>query len=86
MFLTRSSVGLTLLPLPMSLLKSPSQWTTVVNGNVWITAGLFTMRYVDSSLHDDMTRSFYAHRVSLAHPRTGWLGFLESADDILLFH
>ncbi len=44
--LTRPSITLTLLPFPMSLLKSPSRWTTLINGNVWITIGLFLVRYV----------------------------------------
>lgn len=37
-------IVLTLLPLPISLLESPAQWTTIIIGNVWITVGLFVIR------------------------------------------
>ncbi|WWD22305.1 hypothetical protein CI109_106796 [Kwoniella shandongensis] len=37
-------VAVTLLPLPISHLKSPSQWTHIVHSTVWITLSLFIVR------------------------------------------
>jgi hypothetical protein len=39
-----TSILVTLLPMPMSLLQNPATWTTLINGNVWITVGLFVIR------------------------------------------
>ena len=38
------SIGLTLLPLPMSLLKTPQAWSSGIHGNVWTTVLLFVVR------------------------------------------
>lgn len=35
---------MTLLPLPMSFLKSPSKWTGTLHGNITITVFLFAVR------------------------------------------
>ncbi|KGB77182.2 hypothetical protein CNBG_3020 [Cryptococcus deuterogattii R265] len=37
-------IGVTLLPLPMSHLENPSQWTYILHSTVWITSGLFIVR------------------------------------------
>ncbi|ORY31934.1 hypothetical protein BCR39DRAFT_524678 [Naematelia encephala] len=37
-------IFVTLIPMPMSLLETPQKWTTLVNGNVWITTVLFIVR------------------------------------------
>ncbi|WWC57861.1 uncharacterized protein I303_100396 [Kwoniella dejecticola CBS 10117] len=37
-------IFVTLLPLPISHLKSPSEWTHIVHCTVWITLGLFITR------------------------------------------
>ncbi|WVO14905.1 hypothetical protein L204_102545 [Cryptococcus depauperatus] len=36
--------GMTLLPLPVSHLKNPSEWTFMLHATVWITLGLFIVR------------------------------------------
>jgi hypothetical protein len=38
------SIAVTLLPLPISQITSPSQWTTTLHGNISITLFLFTVR------------------------------------------
>nr|ODO04348.1 hypothetical protein L204_00706 [Cryptococcus depauperatus CBS 7855] len=38
------STGMTLLPLPVSHLKNPSEWTFMLHATVWITLGLFIVR------------------------------------------
>ncbi|KAK1926278.1 hypothetical protein DB88DRAFT_481304 [Papiliotrema laurentii] len=39
-----SHIVMTLLPMPISFLQSPGKWTTLINGNVWITVFLFLIR------------------------------------------
>jgi hypothetical protein len=41
-----TSIVVTLLPMPAALLRSPSQWTVEIHGNISITIGLFIVRYV----------------------------------------
>ncbi|WWC85591.1 uncharacterized protein L201_000455 [Kwoniella dendrophila CBS 6074] len=41
---TGNSVFVTLIPLPLSHLKSPSEWTHVIHCTIWITLGLFVTR------------------------------------------
>ena len=40
------SIVVTLLPLPISLLQSPTRWTGLIHGNISITAMLFSVRSV----------------------------------------
>ncbi|KIR63776.1 hypothetical protein I312_105272 [Cryptococcus bacillisporus CA1280] len=37
-------IAVTLLPLPMSHLENPSQWTYILHSTVWITSSLFIVR------------------------------------------
>jgi hypothetical protein len=48
------SIVVTLLPMPAALLRSPSQWTVEIHGNISITIGLFIVRYVTLTFHGNL--------------------------------
>jgi len=67
------SIVVTLLPMPAALLKSPSQWTVEIHGNISITIGLFIVRYVPliPSWEDaDRVRSLWFLGVGRVKPAT----------------
>jgi hypothetical protein len=69
-----TSIVVTLLPMPAALLRSPSQWTVEIHGNISITIGLFIVRYVPplySQVKDaDRCRSLWFLGIGRVKPAT----------------
>jgi len=68
-----TSIVVTLLPMPTALLRSPSQWTVEIHGNISITIGLFIVRYVSLILSwksADGNRSLWFLGVGRVKPAT----------------